>query len=120
MTVGASAAQANAFVDGLGYYIQIHTADPGAAGSTGISVGDATRKLATMTGASGGSNSLSSMASDWTNGGTSETLTHISGHTAASAGNFDWSAALTASKAWASADTFALTSLSVSLAPVAA
>lgn len=120
MTAGFSAAQANAFIDGLGDYIQLHTGDPGAAGTTAISVGSTSRVLATMASASGGANSLTSMASSWTNGGTSETLSHISGWTAASAGTFDWSAALTASQAWASGNTFSLTSLAISITPIAA
>lgn len=120
MTVGVSASKANSFVDGLGYYIQLHTGDPGAAGTTAISAGSTSRVLATMTAASGGANSLSSMASTWSNGGTSETLSHISGWSAASSGTFGFSAALTASQAWASGNTFALTSLAVTVTPIAA
>lgn len=120
MTVGISAAQGNALVDGLGYYIKLYTGDPGASGAANAAAGSTSRVLATMTSASGGANSLSSMASSWTNGGTSETISHIAGFDDPSAGNFDWSAALTASQAWASGNTFALTSLAVAVTPIAA
>jgi hypothetical protein len=56
----------------------------------------------------------------WTNGGTSETISHISLWDAISAGNFVLSGALTTPQAWASGNTFTLSSLTVSLAPVAA
>jgi hypothetical protein len=39
---------------------------------------------------------------------------------ASSAGTFYWSAALTASQAWASGNTFTLTALTVSMSPQAA
>lgn len=54
------------------------------------------------------------------NGGTSETLTHVSVWTASSAGTFLFSVALTASKAWASADSFTLSTLGVALTPQSA
>lgn len=120
MTVGVAAAAANSFLDGLGLYIELHTADPGAAGATSVSAGSTTRVLATCSAASGGSKSMTSMASSWTNGGTSETLSHLAGWSASTAGTFSWSAALTASQAWASGNTFSLTSLSFAVTPIAA
>ena len=63
---------------------------------------------------------MSSMSGSWTNGGTSETLSHISCWDSTTAGTFLLSAALTASQAWASGNTFSLTSLSISLTPIAA
>jgi hypothetical protein len=130
MTVGLSAANlANKWLDMLGgtaftaptvFAVKLHTADPGASGATAAAVGDATRKSVTWAAASAGSKSMSSMSGSWTNGGTSETLSHLSFWDATTAGNFLASAALTASQAWASGNTFSLTSLSISLTPIAA
>lgn len=101
-----------------GTFAQLHTGDPGAAGTASVSVGSTTRNSFTFAASSSGSAlSLSAAPAAWTNGGTSETLTHISVWTAASGGTFLFSVALTASKAWASADTFQLTSLGASLSP---
>ncbi len=101
--------------------MQLHTGDPGAAGTANISVGSTTRNSFVFSSSSSGSSlSLSTAPSAWTNGGTSETLTHISVWTASSAGTFLFSVALTASKAWASADTFTLASLGASVAPQSA
>lgn len=97
-------------------YVQLHTANPGAAGTTAVSAGSSTRIAATFSASSAGSAlALSGSVGPWTNGGTSETLTDISVWTASSAGTFLFSVALTASKAWASADTFTLNTLGVSL-----
>lgn len=130
MTVGISTANlANKWLDMLGataftapavFAIKLHTADPGSAGTTAAAVGDATRKSVTWSAASSGSKAMSSMSGSWTNGGTSETLSHISGWDSTTAGNFLLSGALSASKAWANGDTFTLTALSVSLTPLAA
>lgn len=124
MTVGVAAAAANGWLDGTfataTCFVKLHTADPGAAGATAAAVGSTTRVQATMAAASGGSKAMTSMASTWTNGGTSETLTHISLWSASTAGTFNGSAALSASQAWASGNTFALTSLSIAITPIAA
>ncbi|WP_432130631.1 phage tail fiber protein [Streptomyces tendae] len=101
-----------------GTFAQLHTGDPGAAGTSNVSVGSTTRNSFTFAASSSGSAlTLSATPAAWTNGGTSETLTHISVWTAASGGTFLFSAALTASKAWASADTFELSAFSASLSP---
>lgn len=127
MTVGISAAEANAFLNRYRnvaaaaiatVYIQVHTADPGSAGTTGISVGSTVRLLVAFNAASGGSMTLSSIAT-WTNGGTSETLTHISFWDASSGGTFLRSATLSSSQAWVSTNTYQLTTLTVSF-PIAA
>jgi hypothetical protein len=97
-------------------YAQIHTGDPGAAGTSNVSVGSSTRNSFTFAASSSGSSlALSSAPSAYTNGGTSETLTHISVWTASSGGTFLFSVALTVSKAWASGDQFTLNTLGVSL-----
>lgn len=102
------------------FAVKLHTADPGAAGTTGAAVGDTTRKSVTWNAASAGAKSMASMSGSWTNGGTSETLSHISCWDSTTAGNFLCSAALTSTQAWASGNTFSLTSLSISLTPIAA
>jgi hypothetical protein len=103
-------------------WVQLHvTGGPGAAGTTNISVGSTTRLQATLNASSGGSAlALSGAVGPWTNGGTTETLTDITVWTASTAGTFLFSVALTSSKAWGSADTFSLNSLSVALTPQAA
>lgn len=102
-------------------YAQLHTGDPGAAGTSNISAGSTTRNSFTFAASSSGSAlALSGAPSAWTNGGTSETLTHISVWTASTSGTLLFTVALTASKAWASADTFTLNTLSAALTPQAA
>jgi hypothetical protein len=105
----------------VGTFVQLHTGDPGAAGTSNISVGSTTRNSFVFSSSSSGSSlSLGTPPSAWTNAGTSETLTHISVWTASSAGTFLGSVALTAGKAWASADTFTLSTLTAALTPQAA
>jgi hypothetical protein len=130
MTVGVSTTNtANAWLNVLkgttftgaaGSFVQLHTGDPGASGTSNVSVGSTTRQSLTWNNASAGSMSIASSPTAWTNGGTSETLTHISIWSASSAGTFYASIALTSSQAWASGNTFTLTSLSISLSPLAA
>jgi hypothetical protein len=124
MTTGVTAAVANGWLDGTfataTCFVKLHTADPGAAGTTGAAAGDATRKQATMAAASGGSKAMTSMASSWTNVSTSETLSHISLWTASSAGTFNGSGALSSTQAWVNTNTFSLTSLSIAITPIAA
>jgi|SRR5690349_3884234 len=100
-------------------FIQLHTGDPGAAGTANVSVGSTTRNAAVWNAASGGSMTISSLGA-WTNGGTSETITHISIWTASSAGTFKQSGALTASQAWVSTNTLTLTTLTLAYSPIAA
>lgn len=99
---------------------KLHTGDPGANGTANAAVGDATRKALTFSAASAGVMSLTSSPAAWTNGGTSETLSDITVWDSTTAGNFQYSAPLTANKAWATADTFTLTTLTHTLTPIAA
>lgn len=101
-------------------YFELHTADPGASGATAKSVGSTTRVLAGYAAAASGSMSQTGTAPVWTNGGTSESITHIAVFDAISSGNFLYSFALTASQAWASTNTFTMTSYSFALTPLAA
>jgi hypothetical protein len=123
MAVGIVASVANGWLDGTfataTCFVKLHTADPGAAGATAAAAGSTARVQATMAAAASGSKAMSSMASTWTNGGTTETLSHISLWTAAAAGSVNGTAALTAAQAWASGNTFALTSLSIAITPIA-
>ena len=124
MTVGVAAAAANGWLDGTfataTNFVKLHTADPGAAGATAAAVGDATRKQATMLAASAGAKAMTTPLPVWTNAATTETLSHISLWTAASAGTFNLSAALTTPQPWVATNTFTLNTLSVSVAPLAA
>jgi hypothetical protein len=124
VTVGFAASVVNGWLDGTfataSCFVKLHTADPGAAGATAAAAGDATRKQATMAAASGGSKSASASVGPWTNGGTSETISHISLWSASTAGTFNGSAALSAAQAWANTNTLTLTSLSISITPIAA
>jgi hypothetical protein len=130
MTVGISSAniatgwlnslRGTTFTGLAGSFAKLHTADPGAAGATAAAVGSATRVTFAFAAPSGNAIALTGTAPVWTNGGTSETLTHISVWDAVTAGSFDYSIALTASQAWVSTNTFTLTSLTVSLTPIAA
>lgn len=102
-----------------GNFVKLHTADPGASAATAASA-NTTRASATFSAASAGACALSNTPTwaSWAAG--SETISHISVWDASTAGTFLYSAALTASKAVANGDTLTITSLSVSLAPVAA
>jgi len=101
-------------------YVQLHTGDPGAAGTTAVSVGDATRKQASWNAAAGGSMALSSSPANWTNGGTSETINYISLWDQSSSGNFLQSASVGSPQAWASTNTLTITTLTLSYTPIAA
>jgi hypothetical protein len=103
-------------------YVQLHTGDPGAAGTSNVSVGSTTRNSFTFAASSAGSSlALSSAPSAWTNGGTSETLTHISIWTASTVRDAPvHRGADSQSKAWASADQFTLSTLTAALTPQAA
>lgn len=117
---GLKTSVANGWLDGSfgTVFAQLHTGDPGTAGTSNAAAGDTSRKSVTMASASGGSKASSAATSAWTNGGTSETITHISLWTASTGGTFLGSAALSASQAWVSGNTFTLTSLSIAITPV--
>jgi hypothetical protein len=120
-TLRAAGSGGTAYGPVAGTFAQLHTGDPGAAGTANVSVGSTTRNSFVFSDSSAGSTvSLGTPPAAWTNGGTSETLTHISVWTASSAGTFLFSVALTASKAWASADTFNLSTLTAAITPQAA
>jgi hypothetical protein len=101
-------------------FVQLHTADPGASGTTAVS-STTTRQALNFAAASAGSQALTG-TTQWTNwaGTNGEVVTHISVWGASSAGTFYYSVALTASKTVNTGDTLTLSSLTVSIAPLAA
>lgn len=126
MTAGLASAHANALLNvyrgtsftGITLYIQLHTGDPGSAGTANAST-NTTRNSASFSAASGGSMSLSASPTSWSMTAT-ETLTHISMWDASSSGNFIRSAALTSSKSVVSGDTYTQNTLQLSYTPLAA
>jgi hypothetical protein len=100
-------------------FIAIHIGDPGSAGTANNSAGDATRKAIVWAAPSAGSMALSTLSA-WTNGGTSETITHVSLWSLSSAGTFYQSFALTASQAWVSTNTLTITTFTINYTPIAA
>lgn len=132
MTVGVSTGNvANDWLDAIrgggtnmtapaNTYVKLHTGDPGAAGASNAAAGSTTRVAVTHAAASSGAIAMNGTAPVWTNGGTSETISHISVWDHLTAGNFLYSVALSASQAWATGNTFTLTSLGVSISPLAA
>jgi hypothetical protein len=100
-------------------YVQWHTADPGASGTTSVSTGLATRQACTYLAASAGSLVLTTTLPSATATG-SDTITHISLWSASTAGTFYCSMALTTSKTVASGDTLTQSTATISLAPLAA
>jgi hypothetical protein len=100
---------------------RLHTGDPGASGVANGSA-NTTRVAYVWAAASAGAKAISNTPSwsSWASG--TETLTHVSSWDSATAGagNFLFSAQLTASKTVTNGDTFTLSSLSISLSPLAA
>jgi hypothetical protein len=128
MVVGLAAASANSILNvyrNTAYaaiatvFVQLHTADPGAAGVTAVSVGSTTRNQATWNAAAAGAMTISALAA-WTNAGTTETISHISLWTLSSAGVFLQSAALSVAQAWLATNTLTLTTFTFSYTPIAA
>ena len=108
------------FTGAAGSFIQLHTGDPTSAGTSAVS-SVTTRPSATWNAAASGAKSISASPS-WTSwaGTNGEVVTDVSDWSASSAGTFYFSVQLTASKTVNTGDTLTLSSLSVSLAPLAA
>lgn len=126
MTVGITQAQANAFLTVYrgtaaplvsAVYVELHVGDPGAAGTTNPSA-LTTRNAITWNAASGGSMTLLTLSSFSMTA--SETITHVALWTAASAGTFLQSAALTASVPVINGSTLSFSSFTLSFTPIAA
>jgi hypothetical protein len=110
-----TAVAANAYATSGSVYVQLHTADPGTAGTTSISAGSTTRVAVTFGTASAGTTTMTTSNPQWTNGGTSETITAISIWSASTSGTYLASGSLTSSQAWASGNILQLSSLSISI-----
>lgn len=92
MAEGMAVASANSSLDTVlagTTWVQLHTAAPGAAGTTAIA-GNSTRKSITMAAAASGDKASNSAAA-WTTVSNTETYTHFSLWTASSAGTFLYS-----------------------------
>ncbi len=130
MTVGVSTVNvANAWLNVLrgttftgitNVYVKLHTGDPGSAGASAAAAGSTTRPAITWAAASSGAIAMNGTAPSWTNGGTSETLSHLSFWDASSGGNFLGSVALGSTQAWNTGNVFTLTAQGWSIAPLAA
>lgn len=118
MALGFKASVANSILDGTfnngtpfdgpaAVYIQLHTAAPGAAGTTAVAT-EATRKAITHAVASGGAIATNADVT-WTSVAGTETYTHFSLWDASTAGNFLGSGTMTA-HAMTAGDTFVLPS----------
>ncbi len=103
-------------------FSQIHTSagDPGSAGTANVS--STTTRQATAFGAASAGSMAATTLPSWTSwAGTSpETVAHLSLWSASTSGTFYASVALTASKTVQTGDSLSVTSLSISLAPLAA
>ena len=130
MTVGLSAAQANALLDALlrsvaysdpaAVWIKLHIGDPGSAGTANPAT-ETTRKQATFAAASGGA-ATTSADLDWTAVAATETYSHWSAWDASSGGNFLFSDALNSPVSVTSGQDFTIAAgdLDINLAPIAA
>lgn len=94
-------------------YIQLHTGDPGSAGTSNVA-GNSTRKSVAFAAASAESKA-SNADITWTSVPTTETYAYVSLWDASSSGNYLWSDALTASKSVNSGDTFTISSGSLTV-----
>lgn len=101
-------------------FVQLHTGDPGASGTSNVS-STTTRQALNYAAASSGSQSITG-TTQWTSwaGTNGEVVTHISIWSASSAGTFYYSVALTASKTVNTGDTLTLSTMTVALTPIAA
>lgn len=97
-------------------YAQLHTASPGAAGTTSVSA-ETTRQAVTFGAPSSGTTSLSNTPqwTSWSAG--SETITHLSIWDASSAGNCLFTVALSSSVAVANGDTLQISTLTQTITP---
>jgi hypothetical protein len=114
---------ASAFTAPTAAWMALHTADPGAAGTTSPCTGTTggSRKQITWSAASAGSKAATTTLPSWTawDGG-SVTISHISVWDASTSGTFLYSGALGTARAITNGDTFNITSHSVALTPLAA
>jgi hypothetical protein len=126
MTVGKAAATANSYLNvfrNTAYsaiaqvFVQLHVGDPGAAGTANVSA-LTTRNEVTWNAPAGGSMTLNTLASFSMTA--SETISHVSLWTAAAAGTFLQSAALTAAVPVVNGSTLTFSAFTLGFTPIAA
>ena len=102
-------------------YVQLHTGEPGAAGTSLVS-SVTTRPALTWAAASGGSKAIAATLPAWSNwaGTNGEIVTNISVWDNSTAGNFLFSVLLAASKTVNTSDTLTLSSMTLAFTPIAA
>jgi hypothetical protein len=102
-------------------FVQLHTGEPGAAGTSNVS-STTTRVILSWAAAAAGSKAIQATLPVWASwaGSNGEVVTNISVWDAITTGNFLYSVLLTASKTVNTGDTLTLTSMSVSFTPIAA
>lgn len=109
-----------AFTAPAGSYIQVHTGDPGSAGTANASA-NTTRMALSWAVASAGTKAIQATLPSWTSWAAgSETITHCSVWTASSGGSFLYSFALVTPKNVVNGDTLNLTAHSFAIVPIAA
>jgi hypothetical protein len=108
---------ATAFTAPTQLYVRLHTADPGATGILGVPTGGEGGQTGQAINFSTTATNVLTMSNtpSWSITVASQTASHISIWDASTAGNFLWSAALTASKSVVSGDTLTLTSCTLTL-----
>lgn len=102
-------------------YAQLHTGQPGAAGTSNVSAGSTARPAVSLAAAANGAIALTGTLPAWSNGGASETITHVSlwSSSTPGAGTFYVSGVLGVSKAWVSDEGLTLTVFGITLGPQA-
>lgn len=131
MATGLAAAIAQSMLNALcrnvawtqpaGFFLKLHTADPGAAGAT-AAFGDATRQSVTFSAAAADGTITNSADVNWTNVTAAGTVTHVSFWSASTAGSFLGSDDLATPRTLAIGDNFTILTgdVDLSLAPIAA
>src|ERR1700748_633722 len=124
MADGVTAAIANAMLAVMvtspaSTFVQLHTGSPGAAGTSNVS-STTTREGVTWNSPSAGSvsNATNPAWPAWA-GTSGEVVTDISFWPASSAGTFDWSVVLTSSVTMLTGDTLTITSITITVTPIA-
>lgn len=132
MTAGLAASILNGWLDTLegtaftpaaGFWVQLHTGDPGSAGTANVSSVTTRQQItaANFNAASAGSKSTIANPVAWTNwAGSNETISHVSYWTESTGTTrFLGSAAAATPRAVVAGDTVRITGLTISIAPVA-
>src|SRR5260221_9702083 len=106
---------------GVSTFVQLHTGEPGAAGTSNVS-SVTTRPAITWAAASAGAVAIAATFPAWSNwaGTNGEVVTNISVWDASSSGNFLFSVLLTLAKTINTGDTATLSSMTMTFTPIAA